>query len=172
MTTYHKSGEGSDYRGEKPVSSGRASAGSLFRLRILLVLIGVSSALIGCDASTSRLTPAQEAQFQAEGVRRRADDVMFRYTSDPGGRSERREDRRASIIVTGSSVLIHKNEKVGLKVSPRTRRDVAVERSDGRIRIRAGRGRSEEIWSFEPDDPAGWAADIRNAVKQDAQKKR
>lgn len=93
------------------------------------------------------------------------DDAMFRYTRDPGGRDERREDRRASIIVTGSTVLIHKNEKLGIEITPRTRRNLAVERSGTRIRIRSGTGRSEEIWSFEPgDDAASWAADIRNVI--------
>ena len=101
-----------------------------------------------------------------EGIRRKADDVMFRFTRDPGGRSERWEDRRASIIVTDSSILIHKNEKVGLEVTPRTRREVAVQRSGQRIRIRSGSGRSEEVWSFEPaDDAEGWVKDIRAILK-------
>jgi hypothetical protein len=123
----------------------------------------------GCDASTSRLSAQQESQFEAEGIKRRADDIVFRYTKDPGGRGERREERRASIIVTGSSLLIHKNEKIGVEITPRTRRDIAVERSGERIRIRTGRGRSEEIWSFVvPEDVAGWAADIRSVVNATA----
>jgi len=125
----------------------------------LLLLLG------GCETSTSKLSAAQESRFQSEGIKRRADDVVFRYTKDPGGRDERREDRRASIIVTGGTVLIHKNEKVGLEITPRTRRELSVERSGSRVRIRSGRGRSEEIWSFEPqDDVAGWATDIRNVM--------
>ena len=95
---------------------------------------------------------------------------MFRFTRDPGGRNERWEDRRASIVVTDSSLLIHKNEKVGLTITPRTRRDVAVQRSGGRIRVRSGRGRSEEIWSFEPEsDVEGWTRDIR-AVMQPSER--
>jgi hypothetical protein len=113
------------------------------------------------------LSAAQEQRFQAEGIRRKADDIVFRFTRDPGGRSERREDRRASIVVTDSSLLIHKNDKVGLELTPRTRRDVSVERSGGRIRIRSGRGRSEEVWSFQPEsDAEGWVKDIRAILKR------
>ena len=121
----------------------------------------------GCDASTSRLSPAMEQRFASEGVTRKAADLIFRYTRDPGGRGERREDRRASIVVTRSSVFIYKNEKVGLDITARTRREVAVERTGERVRIRAGRGRNEEVWSFEPpDDAAGWATDIRAVIKR------
>jgi hypothetical protein len=118
--------------------------------------------LSACSRTTARLSPEQEKLFAAEGVVRKADDVVFRYTSDPGRRSERWENRRASIVVTHSSLLIHKNEKVGLWVTPRTQKAVAVERTGDRIRIRSGSGRSEEIWSFEPEsDAPGWTADIR-----------
>jgi hypothetical protein len=132
----------------------------------LLVISGaVIASIAGCDRSTARLPAAQERQFQNEGIRRRADDVIFRWTRDPGGRDERREDRRASIVVTSSSLLIHKNAKVGLQLTPRTRKATTVERSGDRIRIRSGRGRSEEIWSFEaPEDAPGWATDIRNVI--------
>jgi hypothetical protein len=62
-------------------------------------------------------------------------------------------------------VFIHKNEKVGLEITPATRRDVSVERSLNRIRIHSGRGQSEEIWSFvPPDDAAGWTTDIRSVI--------
>ena len=120
-----------------------------------------------CDRSTSHLSAEQERRFQSEGIRRKADDINFRFTRDPGGRSERWEDRRASIIVTDSSLLIHKNAKVGLEVTPRARREILVQRSQGRIRIRTGRGRSEEIWSFEPQsDAEGWMRDIRAVVQK------
>ena len=120
---------------------------------------------VACDRGTAALTPEQEGRFQSEGIVRRADDLDFRYTRDPGGRSERREDRRASIIVTRSTVLIHKNEKLGLEITSRTRRETAVERSGDRIRVRSGRGRSEEIWSFvPPNDAAGWVADLRAVI--------
>lgn len=133
---------------------------------------GLAAALVallaGCgpdrtDALSSRL----EDRFAREEIVRRAPDVEFRYTRNPGGRDERREDRRASIVVTRSTVYIHKNDKVGLELTPRTRRETAVQRSGDRIRVRAGTGRSEEIWSFvPPDDPAGWTADIRAVISK------
>ncbi len=101
-----------------------------------------------------------------EAVVRRADDHVFRFTRNPGTRRELREDRLASIVVTRKSVLIHKNEKVGLEITPRSRRFYAVERERDRIRLRSGRGRSEELWSFEPpDDATGWAEDIRAVIR-------
>lgn len=130
-----------------------------------LTMIGVAFCLSACDVSTSKLTAEQEKRFAAEGVVRRADDLMFRYTRDPRGSSERWENRKASIVVTRSSLLIHKNAKVGLEITPRTQRDLSVQRSGTRLRVRAGRGQSEEVWSFEPpDDPEGWARDIRALV--------
>ena len=96
-----------------------------------------------------------------------AADLDFRYTRNPGGRDERREDRRASIVVTRASVYIHKNDKVGLELTPRTRKATAVQRSGDRVRVRAGSGRTEEIWSFvPPDDPTGWTADIRAVLSK------
>ncbi len=124
------------------------------------------ASLVACGTrSTGALTKADEARFQAEGIARRADDLDFRFTVDPRGRSERWENRRASIVVTRSSVLIHKNEKVGVEITPATRRDVSVERSADRVRIHSGRGHSEEIWSFvPPSDAPGWTTDIRSVI--------
>ena len=109
-----------------------------------------------------------EARVAREGVVRRAADVTFRYTEAPGRRSARWEDRRASIVVTPATILIHKNAKVGLEVTPRTQREVAVERDGRRVRIRAGQGRSEVLWSFEPPDGdvAGWSRDLRAALPE------
>jgi hypothetical protein len=58
----------------------------------VLALIALVS-VAGCDTSTSKLTQEQEQRFATEGVLRRADDQHFRFTTDPGGRSERWEDR-------------------------------------------------------------------------------
>jgi hypothetical protein len=115
------------------------------RLAALLAL-----ALAGaCRESTGALSPDLERRFAQETVVRRAADLLFRYTRDPGGRSELREDRLASVVVTRTTVLVHKNDKVGVEITPRS-----------------GRGRSEELWSFvPPDDPAGWAADIRAVIR-------
>ncbi len=129
----------------------------------------VSLLLLGCGAeSTARLPADLEARVEREGVVRRAADLTFRYTEAPGRRSTRWEDRRASIVVTPITILIHKNSKVGLEVTPRTRRDVTIERDGRRVRVRVGQGRAEVLWSFEPPDgdAEGWTRDLRAAVRQ------
>ncbi len=129
----------------------------------LAVLLAVA---LACRESTGRLSPEWEARFAAESLLHRADDLVFRYTEGGGRRGGRWEQRLASIVVTPRSVFIHKNEKVGLELTPRTRRAVEVRRDGDRIRITAGSGRSAESWSFvPPDDPEGWARDIRTVVR-------
>jgi hypothetical protein len=136
-----------------------------------LVLLTVAALVAGCNRTTGRLTPDQEQRLQAEGVLRRADDLMFRYTHGAGTRNAGWEDRRASIIVTKQRVIIHKNEKLGLELTPRTRRFVQVRRDGDRVRISAGGGQSAESWSFvPPDDAAGWAEDIRSVTRQPTSK--
>ena len=128
----------------------------------------VTLLLLGCRAeSTARLPAALEARVDSEGVVRRAADLTFRYTEAPGRRSGRWEDRRASIVVTPTTILIHKNSKVGLEVTPRTRRDVTIERDGRRVRVRVGQGRAEVLWSFEPPDgdAEGWTRDLRAVVR-------
>ena len=133
-----------------------------FRLTLVFAL---GAALVGCRERSGTLTPAQRERFAAEGLRHQADDLIFRYTDHPGRRDARWEDRLASIVVTGATVLVHKNEKVGVEITPGTRRWAAVERSGSRVRIRVGQGRTEELWSFvPPDDPSGWADDIRAVI--------
>ncbi len=129
---------------------------------LLVTAVGAS----GCSEKTGALTRTQQQRIASESLVRRADDLMFRYTHDAGRRDAGWEDRKASIIVTKQSVLIHKNEKLGLEITPRTRRFVQVRRDGDRGRIRAGGGRSAESWSFvPPEDAGGWAEDIRAAVK-------
>ncbi len=138
-------------------------------IRALAVAIAAVGVLGGaaCGGSTAELSPALQARFASEGIIRSADDADFRYTRNPGGGSQRWEVRRASIVLTDSTLFIHKNDKVGLEVTSRTRKDVSVERSGDRVRIRSGRGRSEEIWSFlPPSDAQGWAVDIRKLMKR------
>ena len=97
-------------------------------------------AAAGCSEKTGALTPSQQQRLDSEGIVRRADDLMFRYTHDAGRRDAGWEDRKASIIVTKQSVIIHKNEKLGLEITPRTRRFVQVRRDGDRVRISAGGG--------------------------------
>ena len=87
-----------------------------FRLTLVFAL---AAALAGCRERSGTLTPAQRERFAAEGLRRQADDLTFRYTDHPGRRDARWEDRLASIVVTGATVLVHKNEKVGVEITPR-----------------------------------------------------
>jgi hypothetical protein len=123
--------------------------------------------LVACQERTGALTPLEQQRIDSEGLVRRADDLIFRYTHDAGRRDAGWEDRKASIVVTKQSVIIHKNEKLGLEITPRTRRYVAVRRDGNRVRISAGGGGAAESWSFvPPDDPAGWADAIRTVVKR------
>ena len=122
--------------------------------------------LLACSSDTSQLTPQQEARFAAESVVRRADNVWFRYTHDAGTRVAGWEDRLGSIVVTKQTVLIHKNQKVGIEITPASRRVYDVERDGSRVRIGAGSGKSHEVWSFTPpDDADGWTRDIRAVIR-------
>lgn len=135
----------------------------------VLCAIGLALPAAACHERTGALSPAQQTRFAEEGVVRRSEDQVFRFTRSPGTRRELREDRLASVVVTRKSVIIHKNEKVGLEITPRSRRFYAVEREGTRVRVRSGEGRNEEVWSFEPpDDPAGWTADIRAVIRGSA----
>ena len=126
-----------------------------------------------CSQKTGALTPTQQHRVESEGILRRADDLIFRYTHDAGRRDAGWEDRKASIIVTKQSVIIHKNEKLGLEITARTRRFLQVRRDGDRVRISAGGGKSAESWSFiPPDDAAGWADDIRAVVNATGRKRR
>jgi hypothetical protein len=131
-------------------------------------------ALLSCGnlGTTARLPSDLDARIQREGIVRSANDLIFRYTEAPGRSRSRWEDRKASIVVTPATILIHKNAKIGLEITPRTLRPVAVERSGMRVRLRAGSGRAEELWSFEPPDgdAEGWTRDLRAVVAQMKQK--
>ncbi len=138
----------------------------LFPARGGILLVTAVAIAAACQERTGALSPAYETRFADEGIVRRAEDRLFRFTRNPGTRREFREDRPASVVVTRKSVLIHKNEKVGLEITPRSRRFYAVERERDRVRVRSGQGRTEEVWSFEPpDDAAGWVADIRAVIR-------
>jgi hypothetical protein len=136
------------------------------RRRVAFAAFVLATALAGCQEKTGALTAAQQQRLESEGIVRRADDLAFRYTHDAGRRDAGWEERRASIVVTRQSVIIHKNEKLGIELTPRARRFAQVRRDGDRVRISAGGGKSAESWSFvPPDDPAGWADDIRAVMK-------
>ena len=123
------------------------------RIPVLLLL------LAACSRDTARLSPEEQQQFATEGITHRADNVTFRWTRG-GGRTW--EDRVASIVVTKQTVLIHKNAKVGVRVTPVTLTTCEVHRDHDRVRISTGSGRAEETWSFTPaDDAEAWTGDIR-----------
>jgi hypothetical protein len=124
--------------------------------------------LAGCaDLETSRLEPALASRLERETIRLRAANLTFRYTHDAGTRDAGWEDRRASIVVTDSSVLIHKNAKIGLEITPASRRAYEVSREKDRVRIGAGTGKSRESWSFVPPDSApAWTEAIRQVIRR------
>ncbi|HZE75950.1 MAG TPA: hypothetical protein VE091_11625 [Gemmatimonadales bacterium] len=120
----------------------------------------------GCRQETGRLGPGQEQRFAAEGILHRADNLRFRWTAGAGRRGGTWEDRLASIVVTRQSLLIHKNEKVGVEVTPGRGRGYEVHRDGERVRISVGSGRSLETWSFvPPDSPDAWTQDIRAVIR-------
>jgi hypothetical protein len=121
---------------------------------------------LACSRGTGRLSAAQEERFAGEGLLHRADNVTFRWTQGAGREGGTWEDRLASIIVTRRSVLIHKNEKVGVEITPDSRRDYEVHRDGQRVRIKAGSGKSAETWSFTPpEDAEAWTQDIRAVIR-------
>jgi hypothetical protein len=120
----------------------------------------------GCGRETGTLTPAQEQRFAAEGLLHRADNLTFRWTQGAGRRGGTWEDRVASIVVTRRSVLVHKNEKVGIEIGPDSRASYEVHRDGQRVRISAGSGAAAESWSFSPPDNAEvWTQDIRSVIR-------
>jgi len=154
-------------RGQKGKAFGRGSSvpfAPYLALPLLLVLV-----VWGCSSDTSRLDAERARRFQTEGIVRHAENLVFRYTEGAGTGGSSWEDRTGSIVVTRQTILIHKNEKIGLEITPLTRKVTGVERRGQRIRIRVGRGRSAEVWSFvAPEDAEGWAHDLRAVMKTSA----
>ena len=132
-----------------------------------LTLVALVLAASCKPADTSQLSPELTQRFEQEGTLKRADNIVFRWTIGAGTRRAEWEDRAASIIVTRQSVYLHKNEKVGVEITPRSRKEYKVEKDGDRVRTRAGTGRNEELWSFVPPDgdAAGWTTDIRAVIR-------
>ncbi len=134
------------------------------RLSLTLAILAICAA---CHRTTSTLPPDLASRFEAESIVHQANDEVFRYTYySRSTRGTRWEDRDASIIVTKSSVFIHKNEKVGLDLTAATRKATDVRREGDRVIISAGSGQSRVSWSFRPpEDAEGWARDIRAVIE-------
>ncbi len=126
--------------------------------------------LLACMPGTGALPEELERHLTAEGIVRRADDQVFRYTYySRSTRGNRWEERDASIIITSHTVLIHKNGKIGLELTPATRKEVDIRRNADRLTIAAGSGQSRVSWSFRPpDDAEGWARDARAVLEAEA----
>lgn len=135
------------------------------RMRLLSLLACLAIPL-ACRQTTAKLPAELASRFEAESIVRRADDQIFRYTYySRSRRGNRWEDRRASIIVTRRSLFVHKNAKVGLDLTPASRKVNEVRRDGDRVVISSGSGQSRVSWSFQPpDDPDGWAQDIRAVI--------
>lgn len=133
------------------------------RIPTMLAALAIGAA---CHRTTGTLPPDLASRFAAESIVRRADDQVFRYTYySRSTRGTRWEDRDASIIITRQSLFIHKNGKVGLDLTPSTRKATDVRREGDRVIISAGSGQSRVSWSFRPpDDADGWARDARAII--------
>ena len=130
--------------------------------RILLPFL-VLLAVAGCAEATGHLNADQEQRLAAQGIVRRAEDLVFRHTRGAGARWE---ERKASVVVTGTTILIHRNGEVEFLFESTSRRACEAHRDHERVRISAGSGQSAESWSFvPPDDPDGWARDLRAVVR-------
>jgi hypothetical protein len=133
---------------------------SRFAVYLLLALVAA-----GCQR-TGKLSPAQQARFEKEGIAHRADDLTFRRTKPAGQRDSGWDEKRASIIVTRESVFLHVNGKALVEITPRSTGYYEVHRDHDRIALAAGSGKSALSWSFRPpEDANAWAVDIRSVIK-------
>jgi hypothetical protein len=131
--------------------------------RGLFAAAALAFALVSCAQETGKLDANQEQRLAAEGIARRANNLVFRHTRGGGSRWD---NRTASIVVTHTTILIHTNGAVEFLLNERSRRYCEVAREGARVRLSAGSGRSAESWSFAPpDDADGWATDIRAAIR-------
>lgn len=129
----------------------------------------IFAVILAACADTSPLDADQEARLAAQGIVQRADNLVFRHSQDVGRRDARHRDRRASIVVTRQTVLIHERGSVDFLIEPASRRWVEVHRDGDRVRINAGTGGSTEVWSFvPPGDAAPWVRAIRDVVRASA----
>lgn len=127
-----------------------------------VVLAACLLALPACARDTSKLTAELDSRLETEGVVLRGPNLVFRHSRGSGTYDARWEERRASIVVSTQTVLIHDDRRTLLELTPRTRRAIQVRRDRDRLRIRAGEGRNADTWSFQPPDSLdAWADAIR-----------
>lgn len=124
--------------------------------------------LAACQRTTGTLDAEQQRRFEAEGIVRRAVDLPIRRT-----REGTWKESLASIVVTEQRVVIHQDDYFWLEITPRSTGVYEVARDHDRLSLRAGSGASATSWSFRPpDDPAGWAEDVRTVIRGSAGAKR
>ncbi|HEX8490635.1 MAG TPA: hypothetical protein VF626_06425 [Chthoniobacterales bacterium] len=120
----------------------------------------------GCQKKTGQLSAELQARFEKEGIAHRADDLTFRRTHVAGDEEGSWDKKRASIIVTSTSVFLHENGKPLVEITPRSTGVYEVHREKDRISLRAGSGKSALSWSFRPPDDADkWTIAIRSVIK-------
>ena len=125
--------------------------------------------LAGCSRSTGRLSAETARRLEHEGILRRADDLLFRYTHRAGEGQVGWEEWTASIVLTRRSLLVHVNEKARLEITAEAGDDYRVRRDHDRIVLRAETSRSSRSWSFRPpEDAEGWTHDLRAMLKGSA----
>jgi hypothetical protein len=130
------------------------------------VAVALVLACSGCARDTSALPDARAAQLDREGIVRRADNLMFRRTRHPSPGRTTWSKKRASLVVTRQTVLLHVNGKPLVEITPRSTGSYEIHRDHDRLQLRAGTSASETSWSFRPgDDADGWARDIRAVIR-------
>lgn len=131
---------------------------------LLLALLATAPA---CSRTTGKLSASQLSELQGEGIVRRQDDLWMRYSHGLATYRGGWEEHRASIVVTGARILIHRNDRVILEITERSTGHYSVRRTGDRLSLHAGDGRSARSWAFHPaDDPEGWAKDMRAVIKK------
>jgi len=144
-------------------------------IRDVLSTLAIAAALCaaGCSTTTATLPQELSTELESEGIVRQLDDADIRHTKAIGTDQQTWSDRRLSIVVTKQRVLLHENGKAVLEITPRSTGEYSVRREGGRISLRGGSGRSVRSFAFHPpDDPAGWAYDIRAVIAETAGAKR
>src|SRR5262245_18226078 len=142
--------------------------GSLRMRRIAWLSIVFAVGLCcGCSRTTAELLPETVQRFESEGIVRKADDLQFRYTHGAATYRSGYEDKKASIIVTRQSLLIHQNHDGLIEITSRSTGAYRVNRDHDRVILHAGSGQSRRSYSFQPpDDPEGWTRDIRAVIRK------